>query len=187
MATVVDCAHLDLGKLEKVQAAADFIAGHVSLKYSKNLDAATFFAIKGGNARDSQPGLCYNWQTMKSAVKVFRGPEASKLGVTGQYQTGISVMLNVEKPDSGGTLWPPTIFHECGHAMFDPVTGGGESHAWLVELEMGLAWAEAKDGMAAFKTFVQSRKSSSQYLPSAYRKYPEELKRVEEIVGKYGT
>ena len=139
--------------------AIAFIRKFASTRYTQApaLDKTKIVLVNGM----AQPGLCANWSNI--STKIFLKPQLKEL-IPEEMMTGATVLINVSSPDSGGTLWPPVLFHECGHAMFDTKAGPQEPCAWRVELEASFAWVqEHSDEKQKFKLFVQERKKAGMY------------------------
>lgn len=147
---------LSAQEAKRINDSITFVRQTAASRYGNDLSTVKFIAVNGM----AQPGLCVNWTRIDA--RTFLKPQLVNL-MPESLMTGKTVLFNVSTPDSGGTLWPPIIFHECGHAIFD-LSGPNEPAAWRVELEVSLAWVVQNTAeKAAFKTFVQARKALKMY------------------------
>ena len=148
---------LSAQEAKRINDSITFVRQTSATKYSYDLSTLKFVAVNGM----AQPGLCVNWTRIDA--RTFLKPQLLSL-MPESLMTGKTVLFNVSTPDSGGTLWPPILFHECGHALFDGSGSPNEPAAWRVELEVSLAWVgQNTTEKAAFKTFVQTRKALKMY------------------------
>jgi len=139
-----------------INSAITFIRTFVKPKYAKDVDAIKVILVKSM----AQPGLCVNWDKITSK---FLKPQMGEL-LALEQMTGVTVLLNMSKPNEGETLWAPVLFHEFGHVMFDGGGGPNEPAAWRVELEASYGWVkEHTDEKAIFSAFVKARKKSGMY------------------------